>query len=150
MAFWNILNQCDGYIQCIDKYFSLIGLQFLYNSINRANVKDIKILVANEKANENLRHSFEKFRNELKEDGIDCQLHVLVERDAKKEIHDRYVITRDLTFNVPSVDTAEIEIGQFNEIKKSTIVLPFSRWWSNSLDILTQWNEIKKGQGPVK
>lgn len=144
MVFWNTLKQCDGYIHWVDKYFSAVGLRFLYYSMNKDTVKDVKILLGSEKASENLRHYFGTFKDELKGEGIDCQMRVILDRDVKKEIHDRYVISRSITFNVPSVDTAEI--GQFSEIKTSTIALPFDRWWSRSLDILTQWNEIRKSQ----
>ncbi len=144
MAFWSTLKQCDEYIHWVDKYFSPIGLQFLYYSMNRASVKDVKILVGNEKANENLRHYFETFRNELKGEGIDCQLRVIADRNVKREIHDRYVISKSVTFNVPSVDTAEM--GQYSEIKMSTATLPFDKWWSRALDIITQWNDIQKSK----
>jgi hypothetical protein len=144
MAFWNTLKQCDGYIHWVDKYFSAVGLRFLYYSMNKDTVSDVKILLSSEKANENLRHYFGTFRDELKSEGVDCQMRVIVDREIKTEIHDRYVISRNVTFNVPSVDTAEI--GQFSEIKKSTISLPFDRWWSNSLDIFSQWNEIRNSQ----
>lgn len=145
MAFYNSLNQCDGFIHWVDKYFSPVGLRLLYYAINKISVKDVKILVSSEKANADLRHFFQTFRNDLATYGINCQLRVLADRNVKNEIHDRYVIAKNVTFNVPSIDTAER--GQISEIKRTAIVLPFDRWWSMGLDILTEWSEIVRDLG---
>ncbi len=45
-------------------------------------------------------------------------------------------------FNLPSPDI--VTRGQYSEIKQTTSRPPFEQWWINSLDIVTDWNEIAR------
>lgn len=58
------------------------------------------------------------------------------------EYHDRWLISRNINYNLMSGDVAKR--GQYAEIKITQNRPPFNEWWQNSLDILVSWDEIKK------
>ena len=61
---------------------------------------------------------------------------------GNREIHDRWIISNNLCFNIPSPDV--IARGQFSEIKSTENIPPFEYWWHDGYDIISQWNEIEK------
>ena len=140
--FWDTIRSCEGYIYWIDKYFSRVGLELLSESLDLKKVKKIKILTSIDKVDEKLKDLFKDFKKELKNKRILCELRVIVDNKIKSDIHDRWIISKNVCFNVPSTDT--LARGQYSEIKKTNNKPPFDEWWSCSKDIVTEWNEIKK------
>lgn len=141
MAFWNMIRACDDYIYWVDKYFSVEGLEFLAQSLDKKKIKTIQILVSIDKVNSNLRGLFKDYKNELKNDEIVCELRVITNRELKSSIHDRWIISKHKCFNIPSTDT--VAIGQYSEIQITENRPPFEQWWSQSLDIIEDWNKIQ-------
>ena len=83
----------------------------------------------------------------MRNKGVSCELRVITDRNLKSQIHDRWIISKYKSFNIPSPDT--IARGQYSEIKETENILPFEKWWGESSDIITEWNkikEIKKGE----
>jgi hypothetical protein len=142
IAFWNTIKSCNGYIYWVDKYFSKEGLELLTQSLDKNKVKTIKILVSIEKADDNLRHLFKDFRDEMKNDNIVCELRVITDSKLKSSIHDRWMLSKNSCFNIPSPDT--VARGQYSEIKLTENRPPFDDWWTRSHDIINDWNEIQK------
>ncbi len=141
-AFWNTIKSCDGYIYWVDKYFSKEGLELLTQSLEKNKVKMIKILISLEKADDTLRHLFKDFRDEMKNNQVTCELRVITDSKLKSSIHDRWIISKNNSFNIPSPDT--IARGQYSEIKSTENRPPFEEWWNKSLDIIANWNDIEK------
>ncbi len=140
--FWNIIKSCSKHIYWIDKYFSKAGFELLSESLNFKNVEKIYILMSVDKISENLRNIYKNFKKELNSKNITCELRVLTDKKVISSIHDRWIISKNVCYNVPSTDT--ILRGQYSEIKKTSNKPPFIEWWKKSKDIITEWNEINK------
>ena len=80
--------------------------------------------------------------DELKNIGINAELKIISDVKLKRAIHDRWIISENITFNIPSVDT--VMRGQFSDITVTVKDLPFKIWWSESEDIIKDWNKIKE------
>ena len=87
------------------------------------------------------RNEFKDFKKEMDNSGIISEMRVMVDNKLDSSIHDRWIISNDICFNVPSVDV--IERGQYSEIKISDNKPPFDIWWNKSLDIMSDWNNIQ-------
>lgn len=142
VAFWNIIKSCEGYICWADKYFSKEGLELLIQSLEHKKVKEVKILVAKDKADDSLRRLFKNFRDEMRNKSVTCEMRVIVDNKMRSSIHDRWIISKNKIYNIPSPDT--VARGQYSEIKETNNRPPFDEWWNKSLDIVTEWNKIRK------
>jgi hypothetical protein len=116
----------------------------LSDGLDRGKVRTVKILVSVEKADQKLRSMFKDLQAELATLGIKCEFRVIVDTALRASIHDRWIKSRSKCFNVPSPDT--IERGQFSEIKETTNRPPFDEWWTKSIDIIDDWNELAKSK----
>jgi hypothetical protein len=136
------IRACDGYIHWIDKYFSNEGLNMIYDSVDKNKVNSIKILTSIANTNIRLRQSFERLKKEFKNENIECELRVITDRSRASKIHDRWILSKNANFNIPSPDV--VARGQYSEVKKTNNSLPFTDMWENSLDIISDWTEIEK------
>ena len=141
IMFGEVIRSCHEYLYWIDKYFSFEGLKLLSQFLNKDKVKDLKIIMSIDKVNENFRDLFKDFKIEMKNKGISCELRVIIDPRLKSQIHDRWIISKDICFNIPSADI--VARGQYSEIKETSNTLPFDEWWENSKDITTEWHIIK-------
>jgi hypothetical protein len=141
MLISNTIQKCTHYIYWVDKYFSRAGLKLLYQFLNKDNVKHIKILTSKNKVDLDLRNEFKDFKKEMDHLGIISEMRVMIDTKLASTIHDRWIISNNICFNVPSVDV--IERGQYSEIKISDNQPPFDIWWNNSSDLILDWNNIK-------
>lgn len=140
----DIINSCEEYIYWIDKYFSKAGLDWLSESLNSGKVKNIKILMSPEKADEKFISLYRDLRKELKSDGVECEFRIIVDNKLKSDIHDRWIISSNLCYNMPSTDT--IARGQYSEVKRTTNFPPFNEWWekSRNLENMVEAQQILK------
>jgi len=138
--FWDIIKSFSKHIYWIDKYFSKAGFELLSESLNFKNIKKIYILMSVDKTNEKLKNIYKDFKKEMKSKNIICELRVITDKKVISSIHDRWIISKNCCFNVPSTDT--ILRGQYSEIKKTSNKPPFMEWWKKSKDIITDWNEM--------
>ena len=147
IIFLNTLSKCEGYIYWVDKYFSKKGLELLSQSVNKGKVKEIKIIMSIEKVDDNFRSLFKDFKEEMLNKGINCELKVIIDPKIKSLIHDRFIISKYDSYNIPSPDV--IARGQLSEISKSgnseSLLGQFNNLWEKSKDIIQDWNEIKAG-----
>jgi hypothetical protein len=72
----------------------------------------------------------------MKNNQIECELRVIANRKLSSSIHDRWIISNNLCFNIPSPDV--IARGQFSEIKSTENIPPFEDWWHDGYDIISQ------------
>ena len=111
--------------------------------MKESSISLIKIRIGmGDKVNERFRNDFSRFASELDVLGKSTSLRVIVDKEILRDIHDRWIVTKDACWNVPSVDT--ILIGQYAEIKDTEYRPPFDEWWNSALDLLDDWNLILK------
>jgi hypothetical protein len=102
--------------------------------------KTIQILTSLARIDDRFRRLFKDFREEmLKKKNVNCELKIMNNK-LGSSIHDRWIITKDSNFNIPSPDF--IARGQFSEVKSTSNRPPFEKWWDDSLDIITKWDEF--------
>ncbi|MFH1963746.1 MAG: ORF6N domain-containing protein [bacterium] len=129
----DVISSCEKYIYWVDKYFSKAGLDWLSESINTSRVKNIKILVSQDMVNEKFKSLYKDLREELINNDVKCELRVIIDSKLKADIHDRWIISENLCYNMPSTDT--IARGQYSEVKRTANFPPFDEWWDKSKDI---------------
>lgn len=78
----------------------------------------------------------------MKNKNIICELRVIIDKEISSKIHDRWILSKYITFNIPSPDI--VSGGQYSEVKKSDSSFPFENLWNKGLDIITGWNLIEK------
>jgi len=144
LAFISTLKICNDYIYWLDKYFSTKGFEYLIDALPESNVKDIKIIMAPEKVDEQFKSDYQKFKTEVAYKGIATEIRVICESKIKCAIHDRFIINRDSAFNIPSPDI--VARGQLAEISKSDnqeeLEKYFEKIWENSLELISGWQKI--------
>jgi len=88
---------------------------------------------------------FKYFKQEMQNKNINCELKVITESKVKSSIHDRFIITKYESFNIPSPDI--IARGQLSEISKSEnkeqLEKEFEDLWEKTKDIIHEWNDIE-------
>jgi len=131
--FKDIIRSCRKHIYWVDKYFSKIGLELLADSVDIKKVKVIKILMSDDRVDDNLKNSFKDFKKEFRNNNVPCELRAISDNKIKSSLHDRWLISAGSCFNVPSTDT--LARGQYSEIKKTPNKPPFEKWWDKSIDI---------------
>ena len=129
----DIIISCKKYIYWVDKYFSRAGLDLLSESLDNKKVKEIRILMLPEKVNEKFLSLYSDFKKEFKSYGIKCKLRLITDKKLKADIHDRWIISKNLCYNMPSTDT--VARGQFSEVKQTKNFPPFDAWWKRSKDV---------------
>jgi len=132
-AIRDIISSCKKHIYWVDKYFSRVGLDWLSVSLNTGKVKEIRILMSSEKADNKFLSFYKDLKKELKSYGIKCELRVISDNKLNADIHDRWIISENLCYNMPSTDT--IARGQYSEVKRTANFPPFKEWWEASEDI---------------
>lgn len=132
-AIRDIISSCEKYIYWVDKYFSRAGLDWLSESVVAGKVKEIRILMSLEKADKKFLSLYKDLKEELKNAGIKCELRVISDNKLNADIHDRWIISENLCYNMPSTDT--IARGQYSEVKRTANFPPFDEWWEKSRDI---------------
>lgn len=129
-AIRDVIGSCEKYIYWVDKYFSRAGLDWLSESLNTSKVKSVKILMSSEKLDKRFISLYKDLRKELKSDGVKCELRVIIDNKLKSDIHDRWIISENLCYNMPSTDT--VARGQYSEVKRTANFPPFDEWWKRS------------------
>jgi hypothetical protein len=139
-----ILRNSTEYVHWFDKHFSAKGLEPLVDEVDGTKIHEIKILsgITSGRINEHLKNDFARFSAEMKSRQITVELRVLCDKTILNTIHDRWILSKDSIYNIPPIDT--IYQGQYSELKRTTNKPPFKEWWSQGLDILTDWDKITK------
>ncbi len=78
----------------------------------------------------------------MKYNGIESELRVITNSTVNSSIHDRWIVSKNSCFNVPSPDV--VYRGQYSEVKNTDSKPPFENWWETALDIVSNWNQVKK------
>ena len=139
---WEVLRTCRSYVHWFDKNFSPKGLELLHDEADGNNISEIKILsgVLEQSLLERIRGYFGRFKEEMASRQIACDFRVIGDKHQLHKIHDRWILSKDVCYNVPPINS--IFMGQYSELKPTPNRPPFSEWWSPSLDLLTNWQQI--------
>jgi len=137
------IRSCKNNIYLIDKYFNEAGLRLLNDGIkDKIDISVIKLITSPDKVTEGLKISFQKLKDELKTRNIDITFRILCDKESLNNIHDRYLITSDMTFLLPSPDV--VKRGQYASITGINQHFPFEKYWEKSFDIIEDWPKIKE------
>ncbi len=128
VALRGLIRECEDYIWWVDRYFNARGLEELIVSVDPANVREIRILSGADNVDTRAKRDFVRFCEELTQKGITAEWRIL-----KAFAHDRFIISQNGCFNVPSIDT--IVRGQYSEILETPHRPPFDDWWSKAESI---------------
>ncbi|MDA0525798.1 hypothetical protein [Methanococcoides alaskense] len=139
-----ILAECDGYIWWLDKHFGAKGFEPLVESVDANKVEHIKILTGNPHIDEKMKNDFKRFKEEMKNRGIDAECRVILDKGTFHDIHDRWIISKDLIYNVPPINS--IYKGQFSEINITNKMPPFEKWWDSATELFSGWNHIQNSK----
>ena len=60
-------------------------------------------------------------------------MRVMVDSKLLSDIHDRWIISKNISYNIPSTDV--VARRQYREVHKTETATPFAAWWNNSIDI---------------
>lgn len=136
-----LIRKGSNYIHWFDRYFTRKGLAFIAEEVDPKRVNEVKILSGTKQTDHHLRASFKDFQKELSNKGINAEMRILT-GEKIREIHDRWLITENKTYNIPSINT--IQGKQYAEITISPAEKPFNKWWEKGLDIIEDWNKVQK------
>jgi len=136
----NKVELCRDELCWIDKYFAIKDFEILQDGTVDGNVKKIKILLSKQNANEKMKSDFKRFKEEMeKTRNIECQMRIM-SKQISDDIHDRYLISPNQSYNIVSGDTARRgQVGDTVECEKPDI----ERWWDDSYDIFQDWNKFQ-------
>jgi hypothetical protein len=136
-----LVRKSDSYLYWFDKYFTRKGLEYIIQEVDTDDIDEVRILTGTAQTDHNLRADFERFKEELEEKGINAEMRV-ISGDIAAEIHDRWLISENHAYNIPSINT--IGRGQYAEITEAASRPPFEEWWDEGNDILEDWNEVQR------
>lgn len=138
--FRTVLSSCKDYVWWVDKYFRKKGFEFLIDLRDENKINEIKILLALESVEKSLKDEFVDFSEEMNNYGKTIEMRVIADSKTKQSFHDRWIISKNVCYNVPSIDVAmRTQIAEFKATENRP---PFEEWWNNSLDIIKDWDKI--------
>jgi hypothetical protein len=119
-----ILRQCEGYIWWAEPHFTRKGLEPLADEADAERIEDIRILSGPANADAKAAKDWKRFHTEMTALGITAEWRV-----APQPLgwHDRFVISRRQSWNVPPVNT--LYRGDYSEASRTPTRPPFERWW---------------------
>jgi hypothetical protein len=135
---FKVFDYCSGYLWWLDKHFRSEGFELLCDwcySENRKNfqITEIKILAGGNIAPRDisrLRRQFPLFAQEMAYFGLDAQIRILNQPEVLKKIHDRYLISDGISFNV--LPTGSLIKGQTGSLYLEDNPPDFLRLWNIS------------------
>jgi hypothetical protein len=129
-----LLRGCRDYIWWADPHFSRKGLEPLHEEADRSRVREIRILSGPDQTGADAVKDFRRFRIEMATLGISAEWGVVPKAD--RTWHDRYLITRDQSWNVPPVNT--VFKGDFSEATLTPTRPPFMDWWAHAKPLIAE------------
>lgn len=134
------LEKCKSYIHWVDKYFSQSNLDFLARANLCGKVRELKLLGSIAICDEYLKSEFKRFKRQMQNKGISCEMRIIVDRKLLSDLHDRWILSENINFNAVSGDT--VKRGQYAEISVTFNNPPFGEWWESSLNLINNFGVI--------
>lgn len=139
IAIRSILRLCSRHIKWLDKHFRRRALEWILGEIEEntlQNVTNIRILAGRyNNITHRLQNDFRLFKTECQTRGIQAEFRVITQTDLLRDIHDRYILSHNITFNILPVRS--IELGQWGEMFQTQRPPPFDQFWQQATDLLS-------------
>ncbi len=137
-----MFSDADGHIYWFEKHFSPKMYELICQYSDGNNVSKILLLTGTAHIDEGVRNEFKRLQEELGGKEIFISHRVIVDKKILNRLHGRWFISSSSIFKIPPIDT--ILQGQADEIILRKEDPGFSEWWDQALDIVDDWNKIKK------
>lgn len=134
---YKVFDNCTGYLWWLDKHFVFGGFELLddwcHCENHTINITEIRILGSNKvTASElsRLKRNFPRFKAELNHLGIQAEVRILTNRTTLRSLHDRYIISDNIAFNILPVGS--LIRGQHGSLNLEENPPEFTKLWSIS------------------
>jgi len=112
------IEDSEEFIYILDPYYKENSLRLLRKGlINNSKVKTIRILTKPNSIDKDFRKLFGDFAKQMNKEGITIEFRVIVDSKTQGAIHNRYLITKNRSYDFVSADT--MERGQLRPYKGS-------------------------------
>jgi len=134
---YKAFGNCTDYLWWVDKHFRSYGLELLedYWSLpGRPPLQEIRILGSTKVLGAELGRlgrQFTQLQQQLSNLGIQVEMRILDDPGLLSSLHDRYIISKDIAFNLPPV-------GSLYKGQRGSICLD-----DNPPDFLSLWNQAR-------
>ena len=130
------------FVYILDPYFKENTIRLLRKGLfNNKSIKNIRIIAKSDAIDEDFRQSFKSFSKQMKNEGIEVEIRIVIEPKIQTQLHDRYLITKDKSYNFVGADA--VKRGQLSHIVEVSDVQPyFNSFWEAGKELLANWNEI--------
>jgi hypothetical protein len=135
----NRVESCKEALYWVDKYFAIKDFDIIQDGTAENNVQKINILISKQKIDEKMKSDFKSFKKEMKiKRNIECSMKIM-SKEVSDEIHDRYIIGSNVSYNIVSGDVARRgQTGDNLECSRPDI----EKWWADSYDVIEDWNKF--------
>jgi len=134
---YKVFDNCTGYLWWLDKHFVFGGFELLddwcHCENHNINITEIRILGSNIIAASELsrlKRNFPRFKAELNHLGIQAEVRILTNRTTLRSLHDRYIISDNIAFNILPVSS--LIRGQHGSLNLEENPPEFTKLWSIS------------------
>ena len=69
-------------------------------------------------------------------------MRILINKNTLQELHDRYLLSKNKSFIIPSPDV--VSRNQLSSIKETNSNIPFEEYRNEGIDLISDWNKIKE------
>ena len=145
MTYLGYIKEARNFIYLIDRYFNHNSLDLLRKGLKENNsIEEIKIISGHDYMDNDFKDMFKKFTKQMKSDNkIKVEFRVLINKQDLFLIHDRYLLTKNKSYNFISSDTAAR--GQLSHITEvDDMANLFNELWKRGRDVKRDWLEIEK------
>lgn len=117
------IEDAEEFIYILDPYYKENSLRLLRKGlINNSSVKVIKILTKPDTIDKDFKDSFGDFAGQMSKEGITIEFRVVVDPKIQGKIHNRYLITKNKSYDFVSADT--MQRGQLSHITEVSDIKP--------------------------
>ena len=149
----NTIDECNNYIYWIDRYHDKKSMEILFSNFNQSKIKDIKIISSGFVGNtidHDLHDYIVNISKEFLKKNISICFKIITNLAIHKDTHNRYILSSNLGYDVPSFDT--IQKGQsaiINPLESKILkhkTSQFLDYWEKQqvVDLVKDWGKISE------
>lgn len=142
LALRETLRACEGYVWWAEVHLDRKALEPLVYEADGTRISEIRLLSGPANATADTHKDMKRFTAEVKSLGISAEWRVVPKRDL--DWHDRFILGRNQTWNVPPVNT--LHKGDYSELARTRRRPPFETWWGRGV-ILADWINTQTHSG---
>ncbi len=147
-------RKCKEYLHWFENNLPKKCLEIIYENVierNLTEIDSIKLLRSlDDKVGGSFRKEFVNLRDELSSHNIDTEMRVILDRSVTREVHGRYLYSRDrdgreVKIQLPPLNS--LEGNQWDSIFTNVAAVPaFDHFWEAGKDLLADWSEIDRAR----